>query len=132
MQQTSGRRREKNKGITQSTIAHMASRSNIVYFVMEMGFVSTRNRNTLVLSVTKERIRRFTSGRIAHMARKSLFVYFVMELAFVSTRNINTIVLSVGRKKGIGQSTIVHMEHKSIFVYFVMVVGCAKPHTVLR
>ncbi len=38
----------KKTGITQSTIVHMASERLIVYFVVEMAFVSTRNRNTLV------------------------------------------------------------------------------------
>ncbi len=34
------------KGIGQSTIAHMASESLFVYFVMEMAFVYMRNVNT--------------------------------------------------------------------------------------
>ncbi len=72
MQQTSGRGRE--RGTTQSTIAHMASERFFVKFVTEVPFVSTRNRNTLVLSVIRGRQKRFTSGRSAHMARKSDFV----------------------------------------------------------
>ncbi|MCP4318494.1 MAG: hypothetical protein GY789_21365 [Hyphomicrobiales bacterium] len=49
VQQTSGR--EKEKGITQSPIVHMARKSLFVYLVMEMAFVSIREVNTLVRGV---------------------------------------------------------------------------------
>ncbi len=79
------------------------------------------------------REKRFTQSTIAHMARIGLIVNFVKEMAFVSTTKRNTLVLSVRkeRDKRISQSTIAHMEIIVFFVYFVMV-GCARPHTVLR
>ncbi len=108
MQQTSGRGREKDKGITQSTIAHMASERLIVNFVVEMAFVSTRNRNTLVRSVINEREKRIMQRTIVHMGKTNTSAGRDVEV---------DIIASMGKKKGIAR--------------IVVVMRCAKPYIIL-
>ncbi len=68
----------KKKGLDKVPFAHMASERIFVYFVMEVVFLSTRNRNALVRSITREREKGIGQSTIVHMARKSLFMYFVV------------------------------------------------------